>query len=108
LAGAYFSGRFQLGEFTQAAYAFSGLQSSLSLVVDQFQALTDYVSVVNCLAAFEERCEMASSEPTNDRIQIEVAEDASRIELEKLTLMTPDYSRALQSDLSPKVVSCRQ
>jgi vitamin B12/bleomycin/antimicrobial peptide transport system ATP-binding/permease protein len=41
LAGAYFSGRFQLGKFTQAAYAFSVLQNSLSLVVDQFQALTD-------------------------------------------------------------------
>jgi vitamin B12/bleomycin/antimicrobial peptide transport system ATP-binding/permease protein len=103
LAGAYFSGRFQLGEFTQAAYAFSVLQSSLSLVVDQFQALTDYASVVNRLAAFEERCEMASSEPTNGRIQIEVVEDTSRIELEKLTLMTPDYSRALQRDLSLEV-----
>jgi putative ATP-binding cassette transporter len=46
LAGAYFSGRFALGEFTQAAYAFSVLQSSMALVVDQFQALTDYASVV--------------------------------------------------------------
>jgi vitamin B12/bleomycin/antimicrobial peptide transport system ATP-binding/permease protein len=36
LASAYFSGRFALGEFTQAAYAFSVLQSSMSLVVDQF------------------------------------------------------------------------
>jgi ABC-type uncharacterized transport system fused permease/ATPase subunit len=34
-----------LGEFTQAAYAFSVLQSSLSLVVNQFQALTEYASV---------------------------------------------------------------
>ena len=57
LAGAYFSGRFALGEFTQAAYAFSVLQGSMSLVVDQFQALTDYASVVNRLAVFEESCE---------------------------------------------------
>ena len=75
LAGAYFSGRFELGEFTQAAYAFSVLQSSLSLVVDQFQALTDYASVVNRLAAFEEACESAAGEVNGAGHQIEVVED---------------------------------
>jgi vitamin B12/bleomycin/antimicrobial peptide transport system ATP-binding/permease protein len=100
LAGAYFSGRFQLGEFTQAAYAFSVLQGSLSLVVDQFQALTDYASVVNRLAAFDESCKSAASEPTDDKRQIEVAADDLRIALEDVTLMTPDWARALLRNLS--------
>ena len=103
LAGAYFSGRFELGEFTQAAYAFSVLQSSLSLVVDQFQALTDYASVVNRLAAFEERCDAAGGEEADERARIEVIDDNAGIALENVTLTTPDGARVLQSDLSLKV-----
>jgi vitamin B12/bleomycin/antimicrobial peptide transport system ATP-binding/permease protein len=100
LAGAYFSGRFGLGEFTQAAYAFSVLQGSLSLVVDQFQALTDYASVVNRLAAFEESCENIASQRGDDRRQIEVAEDPARVALENITLATPDWTRVLQRHVS--------
>lgn len=85
LARAYFSGRFQLGEFTQAAYAFSVLQDSLSLVVDQFQELTDYASVVNRQAAFEESCESARSELRDGRLQIGVVEDDARIALEDVS-----------------------
>lgn len=103
LAGAYFSGRFELGEFTQAAFAFSMLQSSLSLVVDQFQALTDYASVVNRLAAFEERCEAAGDEETDEKTRIEVIDHDAGIALENVTLTTPDGARVLQRDLSLKV-----
>ena len=103
LAGAYFSGRFELGEFTQAAYAFSVLQGALSLVVDQFQALTDYASVVNRLAAFEERCEMASGERPSGESQIAVVEDDGLIALENVTLMTPDGARVLQQNISLQV-----
>jgi vitamin B12/bleomycin/antimicrobial peptide transport system ATP-binding/permease protein len=81
LAGAYFSGQFKLGEFTQAAYAFSVLQASLSLVVDQFQALTDYASGTH----------------------IEVVEAAWGVSLENVTLMTPDWQRELQRHLSIKL-----
>jgi vitamin B12/bleomycin/antimicrobial peptide transport system ATP-binding/permease protein len=89
LAGAYFSGRFALGEFTQAAYAFSVLQSSMSLVVDQFQALTDYAPVVNRLVVFEESCEKAATNQSDDQRQIEVVEDDSQIALKNITLGTP-------------------
>jgi putative ATP-binding cassette transporter len=102
LAGAYFSGRFELGEFTQAAYAFSVLQGSLSLIVDQFQALTDYTSVVNRLAAFDEACTLAAQPPTMEP-RIEVSEDGDLIALEKVTITTPDRVRILQKDLSFEV-----
>lgn len=101
LASAYFSGRFELGEFTQAAYAFSVLQSSLSLVVDQFQALTDYASVVNRLGAFEEACDAAGA--ADERGGIEVVDDNHAIALENVTLTTPDGARVLQHDFSLKV-----
>ena len=100
LAGAYFSGRFQLGEFTQAAYAFSVLQDSLSLVVDQFQELTNYASVVNRLAAFEESVESARSELRDGRPQIELVEDDARVALEDVSLATPNWARMLQQHVS--------
>ena len=103
LAGAYFSGRFQLGEFTQAAIAFSTLQGSLSLVVDQFQGLSDYASVVNRLAAFEERCDAVGGEEVNGEPHIEVAEADGRVAVQNVTLMTPDGKRALQRNLSIEV-----
>jgi vitamin B12/bleomycin/antimicrobial peptide transport system ATP-binding/permease protein len=103
LAGAYFSGRFGLGEFTQAAYAFSVLQSSLSLVVDQFEALTDYASVVNRLAAFQECCESLTGGQADGTQQIQVVEDPGKVVLEGITLVTPDCSRILQKELSLEV-----
>jgi len=103
LARAYFSGRFELGEFTQAAYAFSVLQGSLSLVVDQFEGLTDYASVVNRLAAFEENCDSAGSEEIEKGAHIEVIERAPGVSLENVTLMTPDWKRELQGHLSIEI-----
>jgi len=100
LAAAYFSGHFQLGEFTQAAYAFSVLQGSLSLVVDQFQALTEYASVVNRLAVFDEACENAAGDQSRGDRQIELVEGGAQVSLEEVTLMTPDWSRALQQHVS--------
>jgi putative ATP-binding cassette transporter len=100
LAGAYFSGRFQLGEFTQAAIVFSTLQGSLSLVVDQFESLTDYASVVNRLAAFEERCDAADGEKMDGEPHIEVVETEGRVAVQHVTLMTPDGKRVLQQNFS--------
>ena len=103
LAGAYFSGRFGLGEFTQAAYAFSVLQGSLSLIVDQFQALTDYTSVVNRLAAFDEACTTGRAAAVRLNRKSKSARRADRIALEKVTITTPDRTRVLQKDISFEV-----
>jgi vitamin B12/bleomycin/antimicrobial peptide transport system ATP-binding/permease protein len=100
LAGAYFSGHFQLGQFTQAGIAFSMLQGSLSLVVDQFQQLSDYASVVNRLAAFEEHCDAAHSEEINGEPHIEVAEANGKLAVQDVTLMIPGGRRVLQQNLS--------
>jgi vitamin B12/bleomycin/antimicrobial peptide transport system ATP-binding/permease protein len=100
LAGAYFSGHFQLGQFTQAGIAFSMLQGSLSLVVDQFQQLSNYASVVNRLAAFEEHCDAAQSEKINGEPHIEVAEANGKLAVQDVTLMTPGGRRVLQQNFS--------
>ena len=102
LSGAYFSGHFKLGEFTQAAYAFHVLQDSLTLVIDRFQNLTEYVSVVNRLAAFKQECEKQDADQLNGHERIELAE-ASGLAITGLTLMTPDRSRTLFSEFSASV-----
>jgi len=72
-------------------------------VVDQFQALTDYASVVNRLAAFEERCAAAGNDEPRPGTHIEVVEAAGGVSLENVTLMTPDWQRELQRHLSIKL-----
>lgn len=100
LAGAYFSGRFGLGRFTQAAFAFSMLQDSLSLIVNQFQSLTDYASVVNRLAAFTEECTRAPACPGPRGIEIV---EGSPLSIQHLWLTTPDGKRDLVRGLSLEV-----
>jgi putative ATP-binding cassette transporter len=102
LAGAYFAGKLQLGQFTQAAMAYSSLTDALSLVVTKFQGLTSYAAVVNRLAMFREECESLEAELPNGRSRIQVAE-AADLEFDRVTLLTPDYNRALLSGLSFKL-----
>jgi len=102
LAGAYFSGRFKLGEFTQAAFAFEMLQRSLSLVVNRFEGLTEYASVVNRLADFSEQCEQAAAPIRAGNKAIEVSE-GDCLAAKDLSVLTPDRSRLLQEHLSFRV-----
>jgi putative ATP-binding cassette transporter len=102
LAGAYFSGHFKLGEFMQATYAFHVLQDSLTLVIDRFQDLTEYASVVNRLIAFKHECEKTDAHQRDGRERIELAE-ADGLAFTALTLMTPDHSRTLFTRFSTSV-----
>jgi len=95
LAGAYFAHHFELGVFTQAAYAFGLVQGSLSLVVDQFQGLAGYATVVQRLAIFAEACEL----PPQDGEQIEIV-PSERFAVQALVLKTPDDGKTLVRELS--------
>jgi ABC-type uncharacterized transport system fused permease/ATPase subunit len=44
----------------------------LSLVIDRFQTLTDYASVVNRLAAFKRECEKADTPAADGEKRIEL------------------------------------
>ena len=98
LAGAYFAGRIEFGQLGQAAGAFGALKGALSLVIDQFNSIADYACVVNRLAEFDEHCEAAAADGSNGA-GIETAE-CSRLELEGLTLTTPNHQRKLIENLS--------
>src|SRR5262249_51505306 len=88
LAGAYFAGKVELGQLNQAAIAFSTLKGAISVFVDKFNDIATYACVVNRLSEYEEHCEQIYTRIGDDN-QISCEND-SRLELDNLTLATPD------------------
>lgn len=100
LAGAYFAGKVELGQLNQAAGAFIALKGAVSIVVNRFNDIANYACVVNRLAEFSEHCEAGISDD-GDGTRI-TSEADSRLELDAVTLMTPDHQRVIVRDLSLK------
>src|SRR5262249_30056790 len=98
LAAVYFAHQIQLGQIMQAAYAFGVVQGALALVIDQFQSLTNYATVVHRLGTFVEECDAAPEVDAGIRITEE-----PRIAVDDLTLKTPDRHNTLLEKLSAKV-----
>ena len=98
LAGAYFAGRLELGQLQQAASAFGALKGAASVIVDQFNGIASYATVVNRLAEYEEQCEAAAAQ-AGDGAEID-SESGTSLELDQLTLATPEHDRTLVRDLS--------
>jgi len=106
LAPAYFAGTVEFGQITQASAAFLTLRTSLSIVVDQFNALSNLAAVVERLGGYQDASERpaasgqhASASLTGAPQQIEIVEQP-RIAVERLTLYTPDAGKTLARDLS--------
>ena len=99
LAGAYFSGKVEIGQLPQAAAAFGALKGAISVIVDQFNSIANYACVVNRLAEFEEHCESAIAQ-ADDAAGIETETVQNGLRIENLTLATPDRDRTLIRDLS--------
>jgi putative ATP-binding cassette transporter len=108
LAPAFFAGKIEFGEITQASAAFVTLRASFSIIIDQFNSLSSLAAVVERLGGYQEASEnghghvasngravLAPRTPT----QIESIE-AFRLALERLTLETPDHRKTLFRGLS--------
>jgi putative ATP-binding cassette transporter len=81
----YFSGKIQLGDMTQANFAFAQVYGALSLVVSQIEQITSFAAGVDRLAAFTESLTVATVAP--ERIRFE---EAPQVALEDLTVLTPN------------------
>ena len=114
LAPAFFDGTIEFGKITQAGAAFVTLRTSLSIIIDQFNSLSEFAAVVERLGVY---LEAADRRPLSQRPagagtaegagpQIETVE-AGRLAIERLTLVTPDRRRTLVSDLSCEVATGR-
>jgi putative ATP-binding cassette transporter len=106
LAPAYFSGKVEFGQITQASAAFVTLRNALSVIVDQFNLLSNFAAVVERLGSYLEAVEhrplpevAGVALASGRRPQIETVE-APRIAIDALTLQTPDNRKTLVRELS--------
>ncbi len=100
VAPLYMQGKVEFGVVMQAAMAFSQVFNAFSLVVEQFQDISQFSAVVNRLAALTEAIDERS---VPEKVPIRVAEDDRRLAFEGLTLRTPKEGRLLVRDLSLEV-----
>jgi vitamin B12/bleomycin/antimicrobial peptide transport system ATP-binding/permease protein len=111
VAPGIFSGELEIGKVTEAQGAFIRVFFSLNLIVSRFQSLTTFSAGVERLFTFSAALAPASlatetvvdaaslQENSQHRNTIEI-EVSNRLELNRMTLQTPNYQRTLIEDLS--------
>ncbi|MHB9097396.1 MAG: ABC transporter ATP-binding protein/permease [Syntrophales bacterium] len=100
MAPMYFAGEIKFGVVTQAESAFVQVLSALSLIVTQFEQLSNFVAGVTRLETFSAALDQPGlTEEIAERPGIESVEEP-RLALEHVTLKTPDYLQTLIRDLS--------
>ena len=100
MAPMYFAGEIKFGVVTQAESAFVQVLSALSLIVTQFEQLSNFVAGVTRLETFSAALDQPDrAEKTAEMPGIESVE-APRLALEHVTLATPDSRQTLIRDLS--------
>ncbi|PSB17675.1 ABC transporter ATP-binding protein/permease [Phormidesmis priestleyi ULC007] len=101
VAPLYFYGQIELGEVSQASIACAQYAGALSVIVQQFGNLGQFVTLANRLSAFLDTLDATKSQqqPVST---IETVE-ADRLALENVSLQTPNYERVLIQDLSVSV-----
>ncbi len=114
LAPAYFSGRIEFGQITQASAAFVTLRNALSVIVDQFNQLSSFAAVVERLGSYREAIEsrdvtaISAIRPVADSERQITVVEAPRFAIESLTLQTPNGEKTLVRNLSVSVDGMRR
>lgn len=105
VAPIYLAGQVDFGAITQALVAFTQIYSALAIVITQFERLSTFAAGINRLAIFKEALEAPTAvrKPAG-ATTIDTVED-SRLALEHVTLLTPNYGQTLVRDLSATVKS---
>ena len=99
LAATYVAGHLQFGQVVQAATAFGSLHGSLSIIVTSFPKLAEYANVIVRLGEFLDEAKAARESEASQRPAIEV-EEAARVRIEDLTVLTPGGEKTLIRDLN--------
>ena len=95
IAPAFIDGRIAFGVITQSAVAFSALVAAFSLIVTQFQSLSNFAAVVARLSSL-----MEAFDKPRPAAAVEIVEADGRLAYEALTLLTPPNGAALVKDLT--------
>ncbi|MGL5063639.1 MAG: ABC transporter ATP-binding protein/permease [Microcoleus sp.] len=102
LAPAYFSGKIQFGDITQAGFAFRQVLEAFSVVVDRIESLSAFAASINRLTVFTDTLEAERAVSRPERTAIDVVVD-SQLALQRITLETPKHQKTLVRDLSVAV-----
>ena len=92
------SGELEVGRVVQAGGAFAAMLSALTVFVDNFESLSGFAAGIERLHAFAKSLTAEATHPS-DQTVIDQREH-SRLELDKVTLQTPNRQRTLVSDVS--------
>ncbi|MEA5569156.1 ABC transporter ATP-binding protein/permease [Anabaena sp. UHCC 0399] len=102
IAPLYFFNQIELGEVSQASTACSIFAGALSVLVTEFGGSGKFVNLVERLSTFSAILEVTKAKKTGKKIE---TLEANRLELQNLTLQTPNYERVIVKDLSVVVES---
>jgi putative ATP-binding cassette transporter len=91
----YFAGQIEYGDMVQANFAFAQVYAALSLIVSQIEQITNFAAGVERLSAFAGAMSPAKVAEPGIR-----SREADRFAMDHVTLLTPDRSRTLVSDLT--------
>ncbi len=102
VAPLFIQGHAEFGVITQSAVAFGHLLGAFSIIVTQFQSISNYTAVVARLNALRDAMtqERPPQAPT-----LELCEDCGSVAYEHLTLYAPRDGRTLVKDLSLSIPS---
>ena len=102
MAPLYFSDQIKFGVVTQAEGAFVQVLGALSIIVSQFEQLSNFVAGITRLETFATALDKSAAKATVTSPVIESRED-SRLALEHVTLHTPNYQQTLLMDATAEV-----
>jgi putative ATP-binding cassette transporter len=96
IAPAFMSGKIEFGVITQSAMAFSTLVAAFSLIVSQFQSISNFAAVVARLSSLMDGIERSQTTGSN----IEIVEAEGRLAYERLTVLSSENGEPLLKELS--------
>ncbi len=104
MAPLYFSGQIKFGVVTQAESAFVQVLGALSIIVSQFEQLSNFAAGITRLETFDTALDQPMAKATTEAPVIESREE-SRLALDRVTLQTPNYQQTLLRDATAEVPS---
>lgn len=100
VAPMFIQGKVEFGVITQSGVAFAHLMGAFSLIVTQFQSISNYAAVVTRLDALEQATAAAREPQTGG---IDVVEQPGRVAFERLCLVDPEDGSPLLTNLTLEI-----
>ncbi len=100
VAPLFIEGKVEFGVITQSGVAFAHLMGAFSLIVTQFQSISNYAAVITRLDALD-RATIAARRPQTGGI--DVVERAGKVAFENLCLVDPEFGTPLLLNLTLEI-----